>query len=265
MSFEKKSGLSRLAFICLLAANIACYAQDKTKLAEGEYILTRSSGKPEIVGKRLDHWALWKLKDETLQVQTQLDAPRGHATQGFVFTRLLKPIGYRLRLFAKANKREGDEGARLSLNCELLPHLIKCAVEFNGKRTSLELPAANSDYAFLPGEFYGIDLSWLFASLIQNRREDAEIPVYSLGENHAGEPRIELDQQLSKIHLIGADTVSVMGKTIRANEYELLGKWLVWTAPSTGIVLVVEPADHTGRWELKNFKTYSPDFMPELH
>src|SRR5215471_11794529 len=97
MAPKKTFVLSCFALIFFVAAG--GLAQEKTKLAEGEYAIT--NGKPGNIGKALDHWVLWKLKDNNLQVETHLDMPAGNAVQEFLFTPDLKPIGYSMYLFTK--------------------------------------------------------------------------------------------------------------------------------------------------------------------
>jgi hypothetical protein len=259
--------LSKLAFSCmafafLVAAACPCLAQEKTKLAEGEYAIT--NGKPGNIGKALDHWVLWKLKDQNLQVESRLDMPAGKAVQEFLFTPDLKPIGYSVSLYTKGGPGEKDQ--RLFLSCQLLPKLIKCKEEMRGQEEdndAFELSVKESPYAFLPGKFYALDFSWFFVELIQNQRGDIERPVYALAETDSGKGKIELDET-EKIHWIGGETVTVMGKSVPANKYELKDTFRMWTVASNGMVLVVEPTDGEGRWELTKFKSYSSTFMPEL-
>jgi hypothetical protein len=130
------------------------------------------------------------------------------------------------------------------------------------RKDTFELSIKEPEYAFLPGEFYLLDFSWFFVSLIQNQRENCERAVYSLAEDDSGKPKLEMDD-IAKIHWLGPEIVTVMGKTVQANKYELLD-FTVWTAPSNGMMLAIESTDGHGRWELTKFKSYSSAFLPEL-
>jgi hypothetical protein len=126
----KKNLASYLSCTRLFLANgRPSLAQEKTKLAEGEYTIT--TGKPQSVGKALDHWTIWKVKDHNLQVQTRLEGPGGNARQEFLFTPDLKSLGYSVYLFEKGEAGEKDH--RLSLSCQLLPERIKCKEEMRGQ------------------------------------------------------------------------------------------------------------------------------------
>ena len=250
-----------LALVFFLPSGLLSAAQEKTKLAEGEYAIT--NGKPESIRKALDHWVLWKLMDGNLQVETHVDEPAGNLVQQFLYSPDLKPIGYSMSAFIAGENGEKDQ--MLSLSCQLLPKLIRCNEEMQGQeedKDAFELSMKESEYAFLPGEFYALDFSWFFVSLIQNQRENIERTVYSLGETDAGRGKIELDET-AKIQWIGANNVTVMGKSVLANKYQLMDFW-VWTAPSNGMVIAVQPMDGKGRWELAKFKSYSSTFLPEL-
>lgn len=244
-----------------MLATCTCLAQEKVKLAEGEYTVSKS-GKPEMIGRTFDRWVLWRLKDKNVQAQIELEDVGGRLVQEFRFTPDFKPIGYALSASMKPDKKAGDEGNRFSLSCKLMPQFIQCGEELNGKKDACELSVKESQYVFMPGEFYGIDLSWFFVSVIQNESRDIERASYVLGESGSGQPVIEPDEPL-KIHFAGPDSVVIMGKTILANRYEL-EDFKVWVLPSNGMVLAVAGTDDSGRWELTKFKSYSPAFLPEL-
>src|SRR5215472_17531176 len=114
-------------FMLALVTNSVCPAEEKVKLATGEYAVTRSAGKPEIVGTAIDHWTLWKLKDGNLLAEIRLAGPGGDAVQEFLFTPAFKPIGYGLS--GSAKPRDGENTERHVLSCKLLPQLIRCKTD----------------------------------------------------------------------------------------------------------------------------------------
>jgi len=256
---------------CFCAIGIInCPAAEKTKLAEGEYAVVKSPAEVA-VGKTLDEWTLWRLPGGRLQVEARLPRwARGRyrqvgtsIQQSFTFAKEMDLIGYNVHLVTS------DE--RMDLFCNLRPTTIRCRGPHIG---IAEIQVDKAPYSFWPAEFYGMDWAWFYASLIHGDINPTfETPIYWL-ELPDPDTKMEIIPKDPKaVKYVGKERLTIMGKQVVANRYELEDEQsVVWTAATGGMVLAVEfrnidiaslvTGDPIEKLELVKFKSYSPSFNP---
>src|SRR5713101_6732513 len=250
-----------LLSLCVVVPCI-CLAEDKVKLAEGQYGITQAPKKPANVGKTMDDWTLWELPGDLLQAEVKQhwvgqEREKGKIEQTFTFTKKMELVRYELNVSGAGEQRK--------ISCSLKPKLISC---FDGTNQS-EIAVDKVPYSFVPAEFYGLDMPWYQTSLIhsETNAKAFETPVYALDDSDSNAKsalQVTTDVPAS-LKYLGEEKISVLGKEVNARKYEIpVFHSLVWTAADNGILLAVQVTDNGARYELTKFKSYNPSFMSEL-
>jgi hypothetical protein len=242
--------------LLLLITPIAS-AKDRTLVAEGDYIWTKTGDKP------LSHWQLWHLSDGNYEV-VDTSTKNASSVQIFRFDPQFLPIGYTKKV-GPITKPQGSSVRVIpgwTLSCQYEGRELICdATSSEGHKSTTSI-AAKPPYVVM-GEFYDLNFAWFMTGVIRlasrNGAKDGVVNVYALTNgDRADDISLEPDSPI-KIVFTGDETAQVMGKTQVVKKYELeLNDLSVLRVTSQGLVVSVSNGSDQVEFAMTGYKEYEP-------
>jgi hypothetical protein len=190
----------------------AASADDRTLVAEGDYVVSMKDG-----FKPIDHWKLWHERDGEFSVEAAGALPP-HAdaaamlVQTFKFNRQFLPVGYSLVAAT-------GESEKIQLSCRYRSEkqMLSCDTQYEGKELSASAKARGPCVVIM-SEFPGLDIPWFYASLLRIAEATksvnvAEVEVFVVDENESGNITVKPDLHPARFTFSHKETVTIDGKS----------------------------------------------------
>jgi TonB family protein len=244
------------AFVVFLHGVV--WAQDRTLLAEGDYVaLAKSRAKP------LSHWKLWRLNNGEYEV-TDSSLRNVSAIQTFRFDSKFMPIGFS----KKASPRDLPDSRfpkvpGYEISCEYKAEQVICeTASGNGTQSTQTVPVV-PPYVVV-GEFYDLDFTWFMTGVVHlassGKTSNGLVNVYALtGGKNATEIGLKPDKPIQIIPE-GDGTALAIGRLQPVKKY----RWesgnmpqLVGTDQGLIVRLNMTTNPEIG-FAIDNYKEYAP-------
>jgi hypothetical protein len=237
-------------------------AQDRTLLAEGDYVAQSENG-----SKPVAHWKLSQLTSGEYEV-TESFVRNPYVTQIFRFDAQFLPIGYSLAINSRSGQSPPVQSRPdlhpTSFSCIYKANELACDAENEGRNSHASI-AAKEPYVVVFDEGWFADITWLFTGVVRRMQHtgarETLVNAYVIKDNDTGGITLKPDTP-TKLALIGDEKANVLGKmqTVRRYEVRDSADHSVLLVTMDGIVAAVIPngtAD-SARLAMGSYQQYKP-------
>ncbi len=255
--------MMRLLLILLglvLGLNQIAAAQDRTLVAEGDYVAQSENG-----SKPVAHWKLSHLTNGEYEV-TESFVRNPYAKQIFRFDAQFLPIGYSIAI----NPRPGQSVPSrpdlhpASFSCTYKTNELACDGESEGRKSHASI-AVKEPYTVAVDEYWFVDVTWAFTGVVRQMQHTgargALVNTYLIKDNDTGGIALSPDTPM-KLAFVGDEKENVLGKmqTVRRYEVRDSADHSVLLVTMDGLVAAFIPngkAD-SERFAMGNYQQYKP-------
>jgi len=252
--------MMRLLLLLLgLAAGLSqiAAAQDRTLIAEGDYVAHSENG-----SKPVAHWTLSQLTNGEYEVKESF-VRNPYVTQIFRFDAQFLPIGNSLAInpLSGQSPQSRPDLHPTSFSCIYKANELACDEEYEGRRSHASI-AAKEPYTVAVDEYWFADVTWAFTGVVRQMQHtgarEALVNTYLIKDNDTGGIALSPDTP-TKLALAGTEQANVLGKmqTVRRYESADHSVLLVTRDGLVAAVIPKEPAD-SARLTMGNYQQYKP-------
>jgi hypothetical protein len=235
-------------------------AQDRTLIAEGDYIAqSQNSSKP------VAHWKLSHLISGEYEV-TESFVKNPYVTQIYRFDVKFLPIGYSLEINPAlgTSAQSRPDLHSMNLSCVYKANELACDSEDEGRKSRTSIPA-REPYTVAIEEYWFADLTWMLTGVVRlmehTSASEALVSSYVIKDNETGGIALKPDRP-TKLTLVGEEKANVLGKmqTVRRYEERDSADHLSILVTMDGLVAAASlngPANSV-RFAISNYQQYKP-------
>jgi hypothetical protein len=244
-----------LLVLGLVAGVSQMAAQDRTLIAEGDYVAQSENG-----SKPVAHWKLSRLTSGDYEV-TESFVHNPYVTQIFRFDAQFLPIGYSLAINPLSGQSPQPHPDRhpASFSCIYKANELACDSEYEGRKSHASI-AAKEPYTVALDEYWFADITWVFTGVVRRMQHtgarETVVNAYLIKDNDTGGIALSSDTP-TKLVLVGDEQANVLGKMQTVRRYESADH-SVLLVTMDGLVAAVVPkgtADST-RFAMGNYQQY---------
>jgi hypothetical protein len=233
-------------------------AQDRTLIAEGDYVAQNENG-----SKPLAHWKLSQLTSGEYEV-TESFVRNPYVTQIFRFDVKFLPIGYSIAINPGTSAQPRPDIHSMNLSCVYKANELACDSEYEGRKSRTSIPA-REPYTVALDEYWFADVTWTFTGVVRlmehTGTSETLVNAYVIKDNEAGGIILTPDRS-TKLALVGEEKANVLGKmqTVRRYEERDSADRSVLLVTMDGLVAAASlngPAN-SARFAMSNYQQYKP-------
>jgi len=231
-------------------------AQDRTLIAEGDYVAQGENG-----SKPVAHWKLSQLTSGEYEV-TESFVKNPYVTQIFRFDVQFLPIGYSIAINPGTSAQPRPDLHSTNLSCVYKATELACDEEYDGRKSRTSV-LASEPYTVLIDEGWFADVTWLFTGVVRlmehTGTRETLVNAYVIKDNETGGITLKPDRP-TKLALVGEEKANVLGKMQTVRRYEERDSHSVLLVTMDGLVAAASlngTADSV-RFEISNYRQYKP-------
>jgi hypothetical protein len=248
-----------LLLLLVLAAGLSqiAAAQDRTLIAEGDYVAQSENG-----NKPVAHWKLSRLTSGEHEV-TESFVRNPFVTQIFRFDAQFLPIGYSLAVNPQSGQsaRPRPDLRPTSFSYIYKANELACDAEYEGRKSHASI-AAKEPYTVAIDEYWFADITWAFTGVVRRMQHaganETLVNAYLIKDNDTGGIVLSPDTP-TKLVLVGAEQANVLGKMQTVRRYESADHSVLLVTKDGLVAAVIPkgPADSV-RLIMGNYQQYKP-------
>jgi hypothetical protein len=235
-------------------------AQDRTLLAEGDYVAQNENG-----SKPVAHWKLSQLSGGEFEV-TESFVNNPYLTAIFRFDVHFLPIGYSIAINpipSGAPPRAGLHSTNLS--CVYKASELACDGEYEGGKSERTSISVREPYMVFLDEGWFADVTWALTGVVRLMQhggtKETLVNTYVIKDNETG-TMILKPEPPTKLVLVGEEKANVLGKMQTVRRYEERDSTDPWVLLVTMDGLVANASLEGKRTSTKlamsNYQQYKP-------
>jgi hypothetical protein len=233
-------------------------AQDRTLIAEGDYVAQSENG-----NKPVAHWKLSQLTSGEYEV-TESFVKNPYVTQIFRFDVKFLPIGYSIAINPSSGPDARPDFHSTKLSCIYKANELACDAEYDGRKSRTSIPA-REPYTVALDEYWFTDVTWLFTGVVRlmehTGTREALVNAYVIKDDETGGITLKPDRP-TKLVLVGEEKANVLGKmqTVRRYEERDPADHSVLLVTVDGLVAAASPnaTASSVSFAMSNYQQYKP-------